>query len=324
MSAGHTSARSEGAPEPDRPTTPAPTRPVTATGVVSGRAPSPGSSSDPPPAAVVRIAERPTLALVVTFAVGVFLGVAIVKPWGSTTVPATDSRNASPRADTSAQIASAGPEASAEAVPVAATSCLSSDRQQLIVFERWPGNEVRSWIAVPDIAATGRLDRSLVSTVVYAAHATAIGVCAASIGSAASDRHAAAIVDVRVVLANAPGSQTVDAGAPQEVGGGGVGPDPIRLFGPPAAVIASHDAPGPRASGAASAGAPSSAGSAAATRPSPSAPTVAATADATVGATALPDTWSLGAYTIAFRFSFDPPETQHWLRFALLRGGGNG
>ena len=263
------------------------------------------------------------MALVVTFAVGVFLGVAIVKPWGSTTAP-TDSANASPRTDTSAQTASAGPESSADAVPAAATSCLSSDRQQLIVFERWPGNEVRSWIAVPDIAATGPLDRSLVSTDVFAAHATAIGVCAASIGSAAQERHAATILDVRVILANTPGSRPVDAGAPQEIGGGGVGPDPIRLFGPPAAVIASPDARGPQASGGAPSGAASGAPSVGATKPSASAPALGATAGATVGATALPDTWSLGAYTIAFRFAFDPPDTQRWLRFALLRGGGNG
>ena len=324
MSAGRTSARSEGAPEPDGPTTPAPTRPVTATRVVSGRVPTPGPTADPPPAAVVRIAERPTLALVVTFAVGVFLGVAIVKPWGPTTAPATDSANGSPRTNASGPIGSAAPEASVEAVPLAATSCLSSDRQQLIVFERWPGNEVRSWIAVPDRAATGPFDRSLVSTDVFAAHATAIGVCAASIGSAANERHAATILDVRVALANKPGSQPVDAGAPLEVGGGGVGPDPIRLFGPPAAAIASDDAVGPGASGAASSRAAPGTSSAGAAKPSPNAPTVSPTADATVGATALPDTWSLGAYTIAFRFAFDPPDTHRWLRFALLRGGGNG
>jgi hypothetical protein len=320
MSAGHTSARSDGAPEPGGPPTPAPTRPVTTTRVVSGRAPSPGSAADPPPAAVVRIAERPTLALVLTFAVGVFLGVAIVKPWGSTTAPATDSANGSLRPDTSSLISSAGPEASVDAMPVAATSCLSSDRQQLIVFERWPGNEVRSWIAVPDIAATGPLDQRLVSTDVFAAHATAIGVCAASVGSARTERHAATILDVQVVLANAPGDAPVDAGAPQEVGGGGVGPDPIRLFGPPAAAIASRDAAGPRASAGTSSGAPS----ARATKPSPSAPRVSPTANGSAGGTALPDTWSLGAYTIGFRFSFDPPDTQRWLRFALLHGGGNG
>jgi len=367
MSAGRTSARSEEAPETDgtetggRPSA-APTRPVRADPASTVRETSRSRPADPATAPVVRLGNRPTLPLALTVAVGVFLVAAIVKPWGSPS-RGGDTATGSPLTQAGPPIASGLPEPSAEILGAAATSCLSSDRQQLVVFERWPGNEVRSWIAVPDVAASGPLDRALVSTDVFAAHAVAIGVCAPSIGGSATRRHAATILDVRVVLAGAGGGQPLDAGAPGEVAGGGDGPDPIRLFGPPPAAATSPEEPAARPSTAASSpaagvaasastatarGGTSSPGSAtgSASSPGPSAATTrsSSSAPAAAGAAGSPglspstdgagggtsattpvlDTWALGAYTIAFRYSFDPPEMQRWLRFALLRGGGDG
>lgn len=273
--------------------------------------------TDRPTAVPVRPGERSTTAFRVTFALGLFIAVAIIKPWGEPTPRASGDSGVLPGPTGGASGAGIADlvEPSVEAAE-AATSCLSSDSEQLVVVERWPGNEIRSWIAVDEVAASGPLDPSMTSTDVFAAHAIGIGVCAPTDEATrspvpgASDRaggHAAVIVDVQSISNPAASAAPLDLGAPVELPLLGTGPDAVRLYR--LAVPASAD------------GAAASATLAGSAAPSAAPPSLASgLASNSPGQ----GSWALGAYAIAFQFPFDQPGTRHWLRFALVRGGGSG
>jgi hypothetical protein len=309
--------------------------------------------TDRPTAVPVRPGERSTTAFRVTFALATFIAVAIVKPWGDVAQgpsgqgDAARSPTIAGSSDAVAQLA----DASVEPVPAAATSCLSSDAEQLVVVERWPGNEVRSWIAVDQVAASGPLDPALGSIDVFAAHAVALGVCAPSedqAGSAAPSashpgrQHAATILDVETIAAGSA-ARPVDVGAPIELPGLGDGPDTVRLYGPPVAASAAEPTASSGGQGPTKSSAPAQAGSSAAVPgtagSSPAAGgSQALTADSSAAGPApasaksspapptseptTDSTWALGSYAVAFRFPFDTPATTRWLRFNLVRGGG--
>jgi hypothetical protein len=252
-------------------------------------------------------------------ALAIFIAVALVKPWGPPAAPRAGGLD-SGLAATPGERASSGdvvgaPDESVEPAPAAATSCLSSDAEQLVVFEQWPGNEVRSWIAVPDVPATGPLDPALRPVVVYAAHAVGIGLCAPTSATASDDssaapigEHAAEIVDLQTVGPGSSGSTLVDLGAPTELAAIRLGVDAVRLyrpsFGGPADAAATDSRPP----------APSS-------KPGPSA---AASDDRSSAPSGTPPAaaWPLGGYAIGFTYAFDPAGTTRWLRFELARGGG--
>jgi hypothetical protein len=272
--------------------------------------------TDRPTAVPVRPGERSTTAFRVTFALGLFIAVAIIKPWGeSVPKPAGESGVVSPpTAGASGRVAEIS-DASVEPAAAAATSCLSSDAEQLVVVERWPGNEVRSWIAVEQVPASGPLDPALTSIDVFAAHAVGIGVCAPTdvgarstvpVGSNRGGGHAAVIVDVQAISSDAATAAPIDLGAPAELARLGTGVDGVRLYRLPLPT-STHGAPSTGAAG--SGGLPNTASA----RPSPL-PSDAATEAV----------WALGGYAIAFEFPFDSPGARRWLRFTLVRGGGSG
>lgn len=290
--------------------------------------------TDRPTAVPVRPGERSTTAFRVTFALGLFIAVAIVKPWGEPT-PRTSGDSGvlpGPTSGSSGGGIAGLPEPSVEAAE-AATSCLSSDSEQLVVVERWPGNEIRSWIAVDDVAASGPLDPAMTSTDVFAAHAIGIGVCAPTDEatrsavpgeSARGGGHAAVIVDVQSISNPAASAAPVDLGAPVELPLLGTGPDAVRLYR--LLVPASADGGAAASADGGAAGSADGGAAASATR----AGSATSSTSPTSPATGLPSdapgqrSWSLGAYAIAFQFPFDLPGTRHWLRFALVRGGGGG
>lgn len=284
--------------------------------------PDPPNAPNAPRAVPVRLGARSSGPLRVFAALAIFIAVALVKPWGSPTGPRAggfeSGRAGTPSARASGGAVAGAAEESVAPAPAAATSCLSSDAEQLVVFERWPGNEIRSWIAVPEVSATGPLDPALRPVTVYAAHTVGIGVCAPTTVVAPSPRaaspspsveHAAEIVDVQVVGPGSSGSTLVDLGAPTELAAIRLGVDAVRLYRPasgsPADEVPPESAPPARSS---QPRASAAAGDTGARDPS---------------AAASAGSWRLGGYAIGFRYAFDAGGTTRWLRFELARGGGS-
>src|SRR4051794_10663664 len=239
--------------------------------------------------------------IAVAVAAVAFVGVMALNPWGGQPVsvasPSPPERAVLP--STGAAVPGGGETVgSEEPAPPAATSCLASDAEQLVVFERWPGNEVRSWIAVQEVPAGGPLDPALRPIDVFAAHAVGIGMCAATVepgGSSSgggSSAGAATLLDVQAVVAAGSTQRAIDLGPPVLAVGQTPGRDAVRIY-----ALAPSDGPSQSA-------APTTA---------PSTSTVP---------TALTPLWPLGEYAIAFRFSGDPALGPRWLRFRLVRGGG--
>ncbi|HET9613308.1 MAG TPA: hypothetical protein VFP22_00735 [Candidatus Limnocylindrales bacterium] len=276
--------------------------------------------TDGPRAIPVRPGGRSGGPFRVLLALVLFVAVAIVKPWGAPTPSGGDDRSAgrSPVASGTAGAVAVVPEPSVEPAPAAGTSCLSSDAEQLVVFEQWPGHEVRSWIAVEEASSANPLDPRLTPVSVFAAHAVGIGLCAASHVAAASagtdanraGQHAATILDVRVVRAGSAASSLVDLGSPAELAAVGIGPDAVRLYLAPR--------PSAGLDGSAAPAAPS-ASRAAATGSAAVAPASAGSSPPSAG----PATWPIGSYAVAFSYPFDPTGTTRWVRFELVQGAGD-
>ena len=180
------------------------------------------------------------------------------------------------------------------------------------MFERWPGNEVRSWIAISEVSAGQAIDADVEPLSVFASHAVGIGICAATApnpgpsASAVKGGHAARLLDVRTITGNGATAMT-DLGEPVPVGSGPIGPDAVHLYELSAATLSLT----PRGS----AGPSAPAGSVAAS------PSVASSPGPFVDPA--PDRpWPLGRYAISFAFPFDRPGSIRWLAFELARGGG--
>jgi len=176
-------------------------------------------------------------------------------------------------------------------------ACLTDDTEQIVVIERWAGNEVRSWVASLDVIVPGPLDARLVPISIFSSHVIGLGVCAprAPIGA---QRPAAQLLDVRSIVQAVDGPQAVDLGKPEPITRRPSGPEPAVLYGPPAA-----------------SGPLEPTGSTAPPRPP------AASSDTPAAARAWP-TWPTGSYAIGFRFASDGPDVVRWLRVDLVKGAG--
>ncbi len=251
-------------------------------------------------------AGGPRRASILAASIVVALALAVLKPWSLVqTGPGTGAGSAVPLRATptgSPGSASAGP--SAPPGDPSAMACLADETEQVLTVERSADREVRSWIAVPELAATGPLDPRLVPVTIFSSHVVGVGVCAARTAAGASPPPGAAgpgagsgatIVDVEAITIVAGVAVATDLGPPQPLAGALNSTDPAPLYGPPAGGV------GPSPSGAPASGAPGP--------PSPS-PQEAA--------------WRAGSYAIAFRFPFDADTVVRWLRIDLVTGVGGG
>jgi len=274
----------------------------------------------PRTAPVTSPATGPRRTSILATAIVVALALAIVKPWslGQAGPGAGTSGSGIPLRATptrSPGIASASP--SAPAGDPDAMACLAAEAEQVLTVERSADREVRSWIAVPGLAATGPLDPRLVPLTIFSSHVVGLGVCAARPSAGASLVSGAAgtggdsgatVVDVRSITVVAGVAAATDLGPPQLLPDALNDQDPALLYGPPRA--ASPPSPGEP--------------------PTPSAH--ASATQRTSGATGSPSAspsadeaaWRPGSYAIAFRFSFDDATVVRWLRIDLVTGAGGG
>ena len=239
--------------------------------------------------------------------IAVFLLVALIKPWSFGGDGSAEGRPgaAGPSAATSGPAtggtltpATSSPPATPSTIPDPnAMACLTDDTEQVVLIERWAGNEVRSWIASADMIVPGPLDARLVPIGIFSSHVIGLGVCAprAPIGA---QRPAAALLDVRSIVQTVDGPRAVDLGSPDLMTPRPSGPEPAVLYGPPAAAAPLQ----PSATTAPSGSPAASAGTPAATDAWP--------------------TWPTGSYAIAFRFASDGPDVVRWLRVDLIKGAG--
>ncbi len=254
-------------------------------------------------------AEPRRRASILAAAIVVALALAVVKPWS---------------------LGQAGPGANGSAIPLRATptgspgiasvspttpagdpnamACLAGEAEQVLTVERSADREVRSWIAVPGLAATGPLDPRLVPLTIFSSHVVGLGVCAARPGTGASpvseaptagSESGATLVDVRSITLVAGVATATDLGPPQLLPDALNGQDPALLYGPPSVG-------GPAATASATTQASRATGS-----PSP---------PASSGEAA----WRAGWYAIAFRFASDDASVLRWLRIDLATGAGGG
>lgn len=249
-------------------------------------------------------------------AIVVALVLAVVKPWSlGQAGPATGaSGGALPiRATPTSTPGDASPAPSAPPGDPNAMACLADETEQVLTVERSADREVRSWIAVPDLVASGPLDPRLVPLTIFSSHVVGLGVCAASANRdplvatgavAPGVRSGATIEDVQSITIVSGRATAVDLGPPTLLASGLGSRDAAVLYGP--AQTGSPASP----SGLPSSGARAS-------------PTTRAT-DGTGSPSPSPAEapWRAGSYAIAFRFPFDDATVVRWLRIDLVTGAG--
>ena len=182
-------------------------------------------------------------------------------------------------------------------------ACLTDETEQIVLLERWAGNEVRSWVASAEVPATGPLDPGLVPVSIFSSHVIGLGVCAprAQLGA---QRPAAQVVDVFSIVRTPDGVHAADLGRPDAITQQPTGPEPAVLYGVPQAALPNLS---PRGSVVLPAGS--------------ALPSIAVPSPDIAPAT---DAWPTGSYAIGFRFLSDDPNLVRWLRVDLIKGAGGG
>lgn len=266
---------------------------------------------------VVAPAGGPRRASILAASVVVALALAVLKPWSLVqTGPGTGAGgSAIPlRATPTASPGSASASPSAPPGDPNAMACLAGETEQVLTVERSADREVRSWIAVPGLAATGPLDPRLVPLTIFSSHVVAVGVCAARTAAGVPPTPGAAgpgagsgatIVDVQSITVVAGVAVAADLGPPQLLAGALNSTDPAPLYGPPPAGVAAATGSDAVATARATSETPRAAGATESPSPSPR--------DAT---------WRAGSYAIAFRFPSDDGTLLRWLRIDLVTGVG--
>jgi hypothetical protein len=260
--------------------------------------------------------ERRRAPSIMVAGIVVFLLIAVLKPWSFGQDRSEDTRpgaNGSIAAATG--LPSVAPTLALETAPPTPTpvpdpnamACLTDETEQIVLLERWAGNEVRSWVASADVPATGPLDPGLVPVSIFSSHVIGLGVCAprAQLGA---QRPAAQVVDVFSIVRTADGVHAADLGWPDAINQQPSGPEPAVLYGAPRAAL-------PNLSPGGSIVLPvESVSPSAIAAPSP-------------GIAPAPDAWPAwptGSYAIGFRFPSDDPNLVRWLRVDLSKGAGGG
>ncbi len=251
--------------------------------------------------------ERARAPSVLVGCIVTFLLVALLKPWSFRQDGSEGGRQGTHESVAGANGLAAGatsslPASFASPTPTAvpdpnAMACLTDDTEQVVLIERWAGNEVRSWVASTDLIVPGPLDPRLTPISIFSSHVIGLGVCAAR-APIGAQRPAATLLDVRSIVQAADGPGAIDLGRPELITQRPSGPEPAVLYGPPAASAPPKPTrtTAPSGSPTASGGTPAPAG----TWPS----------------------WPTGSYAIAFRFASDRPNVVRWLRVDLIKGAG--
>jgi hypothetical protein len=231
-----------------------------------------------------------------------FLLLALLKPWSFGESGDTGGRSPAPSTVPSGSAPALGVLPSATTPSPApdpnAMDCLSDRTEQVVVLERWPGKEVRSWIAAPEVVASGPLDDHLEVIQIFSSHVVGLGICAS--GNVGGHGSTARFVDVRSIIESSDGSSSVSLGLPQPITREVGGADSARLYGAPGELPQRGSVgrtPGDQGTG--RSGRPS----AARTPPSP--------------------TWPTGAYAVGFSFPSDGAGVVRWLRIDLIHGAGS-
>lgn len=244
---------------------------------------------------------RPREPRVLVALAAAFLLLALLKPWsfledgaaGQSPGPSSIPSGSAPA------IAMRSPEATPSPVPDPnAMDCLSDQMEQVVILERWPGNEVRSWIATSKVAARGPLDDRLVAIPIFSSHVVGLGVCSSGAGGVSGVT--ARVVDVRSITESSDGPVSVSLGIPDPITRGVGGADAAMLYGAPGTVP-------PKAS----------------VGRAPVDGRTDRTGTPSLPRSRAPSTWPTGSYAIAFSFPSDGAGVVRWLRIDLIHGAGS-
>ncbi|MGZ8437736.1 MAG: hypothetical protein ACXWXR_04255 [Candidatus Limnocylindrales bacterium] len=231
----------------------------------------------------------------------VFLLLALLKPWSfleNGAAGQSPGRSSIPTGPAPA-IGVMPSEATPSPIPDPnAMDCLSDRTEQVVILERWPEDEVRSWIAAPEVAARGPLDDHLGVIQIFSSHVVGLGIC--SSGTESRQGSTARLLDVRSIIESSDGPVSVSLGVPDPITQGVGGADAAVLYGAPRAIL-----PSPSVGRAPVDERMDETGT-------PSAPGNPASA-----------TWPTGSYAVAFSFPSDGVGVVRWLRIDLIHGAGS-
>ena len=243
---------------------------------------------------------RPREPRIIVALAAAFLILALLKPWSFPESGGTGGGSAVPDSTPSGSTPALGVRRSeATATPITdpnAMDCLSDGTEQVVILERWPGNEVRSWVAAEDATASGPLDKRLAPMSVFSTHTVGLGICAPR-SPDGSQEPAARFLDVELIVQTSGVAHVIDVGVPTPITLRRGGSDAAFLYGAPVAAIpgASSDRP-------------------------PSDPTATSPPPSQTGGLVI---WPEGSYAIGFRFPSAASNDIHWLRIDLIRGAGS-
>jgi hypothetical protein len=233
--------------------------------------------------------ERPRGPKIVVSVVLVAVLLAVVKPWSFGGSGAPEARSSSRPSAAPAVVTSAAPAPSPQVDPNGML-CLGGDVEQVVAYERSDKVEVRNWIAIDDVPATGPLDPQMAQVKIFSSRVVGLGICGRYAGAGVPV--AGLIVDVQLLTRGTKETLAKDLGRPRQITRELGGQDAAVLYGSPQEIVVLPDPPDD------------------ATRPS---------AD-TEPPTLRP--WSTATYAIAFAFAADGPGVVHWLRLELAAGVG--
>ena len=240
-----------------------------------------------------------------------FLLLALLKPWSiaengaAGQAPARSSTLSGPAQAIGALLSEPTPAPSSDPN---AMDCLSDRTEQVVILERWAGNEVRSWIAAPE--GGGPLGADSGPIAIFSSHVVGLGICSMK-SEGGGQRPAARLLDVRSITASSDGPVVISLGVPHPITRGVGGPDAAVLYGAPAPILRRGSI------GGGAVGAP--AGQAA--TPSPRT-TSTVTIQPPTPVTDLA-TWPNGSYELVFTFPSDDAGSVHGLLINLIHGAGS-
>jgi hypothetical protein len=243
--------------------------------------------------------ERPRAPSIVIVALVAGVVLALVKPWSFGGSGAPDVRSSAlPSGATGGVLASAAPGPSLQVDPNGML-CLGGDVEQVVAYERSADAEVevRNWIAVDDVPATGPLDPRLARIRIFSSNVVGLGICGRFTGEGTPV--AGRIIDVQVA-STTPGKPAKDLGRPRQITLELGGQDAAVLYGSPQELVVLPD---PAADASPASSGTDGSGASGAAQP-----------------TLRP--WSRGTYAIAFAFAWDDPTVVRWLGIDLLPGAG--
>jgi hypothetical protein len=229
--------------------------------------------------------------------VGMLVLLALVKPWsfgagsgrGDGGAPATPST-----ASASAAAGPAGPSPTSDAPDANELTCFAADREQLVLLERWPDTEVRSWIAITTVGPTSPLDPAIPTTTIHSSHLIGLGICPPSVTDG-PQFCGALLLSAQRITSTPTGPTAADLGVGPLITRITGNPDLALLYGPAAFPVPA---------------------------PSETVPQTPAGSGAAPARTAEPATasWSSGTYVLSFAYCLEPAPQIHWLKIEIQDG----